>query len=167
MKPILIILLSIVFMGCQREGLRGVYVPQDIEWESPKTGDLEIDRFQYSGFSTFVFYDDLTFFEFSSVQSPSEEDSLLFGTEPGQISRMGRYEVLSDNQVRLDYEKSYWTHGTLPSTREKTQELVSLSEGSDLIIDDLIFEKTNRYTHRSQNMMKALEELARSSTSKN
>ncbi len=157
------LLISCGFNTKHKVEIIGVWVPAEIEWESPKTGDKEIDQFKYANFKTIYFYSDSNYILLSSTQSPTEDDSIHFESEPGCLLAKGKYEKKMDNTVILNQEIVFKTiSGFENGNKIHKEDTLKLLEEDKLLFNHIKYEKARKYSKESIDKINKYKKIAMS-----
>ena len=124
------------------------WIPEVIDWKSPKSGIPEIDKRKMEGFRTMYFASDKLFYFVSSEQELLENDSIAYGIEPGFKVYKGSY-LIKDNKMFVEYSQIY---GTFLADDKIVKDTIVISNDKSpiLLINSRGFINTSSYTSYSR-----------------
>ncbi|QEC79312.1 hypothetical protein [Mucilaginibacter ginsenosidivorax] len=156
MKILIIFLVVSTLLSCYRRPnkatgasgvIEGYWIPDNIKWLSPKSGDVSIDTIvRYANFRTLCFDNENRFYIFQSTQSfPKKYDSLIFESEPGISLYKGKWRFVDSGKIMLSYKLK----------KESFKLIIPIDTTKKLFFNGVIYKRTNLYDKQSKRKLDA------------
>ncbi len=150
---IIFIFLVILFVKCDSSAQNikfvGTYwIPEIIDWKSPKSGIPDIDKRKTEGFNVMYFTSKDSFYFLSSEQELLENDSIAYGVEPGFKVYKGNY-LIKNNRMFVEYSQIYGSFFIDDKVIKDTIAIIG-EKSKTLLINDKSLTKTDSYVECSK-----------------